>query len=222
MLRVLSSTFKPVVQVATNLVAASCVNNWLLIGWNKAGVTPYTGVAKQVCHGPLKRASCTNFVAKSRATLLSATTFQDLQQPDLLQDRLRSWVVKRSTSLLNSFSSSYRTFSYSWPGRRAKRNCDVRPREGSSFGGFCKVSGGSLHIRLVVNSLLSGSFVGRWVTEDRENAWGTSGKGARNDGGSFFLSPPQSLLIFTTNLHNFTFTLAARGTEEKRTTVSVL
>ena len=105
MLRVLSFTFKPVVQVATNLVTASCVNNWLLIGWNKAGVTPYTGVAKQVCHGPLKRASCTNFVAKSRATLLSATTFQDLQQPDLLQDRLRSWVLKRSTSLLNSFSS---------------------------------------------------------------------------------------------------------------------
>ena len=181
---------------------------WLLIGWNKAGVTPYTGVAKQVCHGPFKCASCTNFGAKSRATLLAATTFQNLQ----------SWVVKRSTSLLNSFSSSYRTFSYNWPGRRAKRNCDVRPRVGSSFGGFCKFSGGSLHIRLVVNSLLSGSFVGRWVTEDRENAWGTSGKGARNDGGSFFLSPPQSLLIFTTNLHNFTFTLAARGTEEKRTT----
>ena len=79
---------------------------WLLIGWNKAEVTPYTGVAKQVCHGPFKRASCTNFGAKCRATLLAATTFKNLQQPDLLQDRLRSLVVKRSTSLLNSFSSS--------------------------------------------------------------------------------------------------------------------
>ena len=82
--------------------------------------------------------------------------------------------------------------------RRVKRNCDVRPRVSSLFGGFCKFCGGSLHIRirLVVNSLLSGYyFVGRWVTVDREYAWGASGEGARNDGGSFFLSPPQSLLL---------------------------
>ena len=42
--------------------------SWLLIGYNYPGVTAYTGVtslaAKQVCPGPVKRASCTEFVKK--------------------------------------------------------------------------------------------------------------------------------------------------------------
>ena len=33
-------------------------------------------------------------------------TFRNRQQPDLLQDRFDSWVVKRATSLLSSFCSS--------------------------------------------------------------------------------------------------------------------
>ena len=32
------------------------------------------------------------------------------------------------------------------------------------------------------------------------------------------LSPPQSLLLFTINLHNFTFSLAVHGSEERRAT----
>ena len=46
---------------------------WPLIGWNYAGVTPYTGYtslcAKQVCLGPVKRATCTDFVAKGGTTV---------------------------------------------------------------------------------------------------------------------------------------------------------
>ena len=44
---------------------------------------------------------------------------------------------------------------------------------------------------------------------DQEHALGASGEATSNEGGSpirsFFLSPPQSLLLFTINLHNFTF-----------------
>ena len=35
--------------------------------------------------------------------LLSATTFRNLQQPSLLQDKVDSWVVKRAKSPFNSF-----------------------------------------------------------------------------------------------------------------------
>ena len=46
---------------------------WLLIGKNYAGVALYTWVAsfatKQVCLGPVYRATYTDFVAKSRTTL---------------------------------------------------------------------------------------------------------------------------------------------------------
>ena len=55
---------------------------------NYAGVTPHTAVisfaAKKVCLGPVKRATSTDFVAKS------TTTFYFLQQPKLLQDRIES------------------------------------------------------------------------------------------------------------------------------------
>ena len=58
-------------------------------------------VAKQVCLRPLKRATCTDFVTKSRTNLYFlqqlSTTFQD---------RFDAWVVKRATSLLNSFCSN--------------------------------------------------------------------------------------------------------------------
>ena len=38
--------------------------------------------------------------------LISATTFRNLQQPDLLQDRFDSRVVKRATSLFSPYSSN--------------------------------------------------------------------------------------------------------------------
>ena len=45
---------------------------WLLIGWNCAGFAPYMGITslavKQVRVGSVKRATCTDFVAKSRTT----------------------------------------------------------------------------------------------------------------------------------------------------------
>ena len=62
------------------------------------GVTSF--VAKQVCIGPLKRATCTDFVTKSRTSLYF------LQQVSItFQDRFDAWVVKRATPLLNSFCS---------------------------------------------------------------------------------------------------------------------
>ena len=53
---------------------------------------PYTGVtsraAEQVCLEPVKRATCIDFVAKSRTSLyFLQQIFRNLQQPDLLQDR---------------------------------------------------------------------------------------------------------------------------------------
>ena len=45
---------------------------WLLIGWNCAGFAPYMGITslavKQVRVGSVKRATCTDFVSKSRTT----------------------------------------------------------------------------------------------------------------------------------------------------------
>ena len=58
-------------------------------------------VAKQVCLGPLKRATCTDFVTKSRTSLYF------LQQLSItFHDGFDAWVVKRATPLLNSFCSN--------------------------------------------------------------------------------------------------------------------
>ena len=57
--------------------------------------------AKHVCHGPVKRATCTGFVAKSISTLY----FLQPAKTWFVQDRLASWVVKRTTSIINSFDS---------------------------------------------------------------------------------------------------------------------
>jgi len=53
---------------------------------------PYTGrtslAAKQVCLGPVKLSNmCRFWFKKQDYSLLCATTFRNLQQPDLLQDR---------------------------------------------------------------------------------------------------------------------------------------
>ena len=58
--------------------------------------------AKQVCHGPVKRATCTGFVAKSRSTLY----FLQPAKTWFVQERYASWVVKRTTSIINSFDSN--------------------------------------------------------------------------------------------------------------------
>ena len=83
---------------------------WILIGWNYAGVTPYTGATslavKQVRIGSVKHAARANFFAERRTTvILFASAFRNLQQPGLLQDRFE-WVVKRATLLFNSFCSN--------------------------------------------------------------------------------------------------------------------
>ena len=67
MQRFLTPTFKPVLQQIK--LREYC----LLLGWNYAGVIPYTGVtplaAKQVCLGPVKRTTCTDSVPRSITTL---------------------------------------------------------------------------------------------------------------------------------------------------------
>ena len=63
--------------------------------------------AKQVCLGPERNATCTDFVAKKKIfSLLTATTFRNLQQSVLLQNRFDSWVVKSATQLFNSYRSN--------------------------------------------------------------------------------------------------------------------
>ena len=53
------------------------------------------GIFEKRATGPAKRATCTNFVAKSRTTpYFSATNFRSLQKDDLLQDR---WNVGSKT-----------------------------------------------------------------------------------------------------------------------------
>ena len=64
-------------------------------------------VAKQVCFGSVKTRNMYRFCWKKyNYSLFSATTFRNLQQPDLLQDRFDSWLVKSALSLFNSFDSN--------------------------------------------------------------------------------------------------------------------
>ena len=61
------------------------------------------------------------------------------------------------------------------------------------------------------------------VASTREVGW-ASGKDARNEGGSpkekrnSANQGPQTLPLFTINIHNFAFSLAAHGPEKRRTT----
>ena len=75
-------------------------------------------VAKQVCFGPVKTRNMYRFCWKKyNYSLLSATTFRNLQQPDLLQDRFDSWLVKCAISLFNSFYSNVvnQVARFCWP-----------------------------------------------------------------------------------------------------------
>ena len=60
-------------------------SDWIKLRGNHAVQGSYVTYCEQVCLGPIKRATCTDFVAK--VELLS--TFGNLQQLDLLQDRFK-------------------------------------------------------------------------------------------------------------------------------------
>ena len=106
MLRVLLPTNQTCI-VANKIQCCKLREYWLLIGWNYAEVTPYTGVtslaSKQVCLGPvIKPRNIDRFWCKNwNFSLVFATNFRNLYKPDLLQGRLHSWVVKCATSLFN-------------------------------------------------------------------------------------------------------------------------
>ena len=104
MLRVLHPGIKSVLQQIRLLqVELILTFDWIKFHAIHGGVTSL--VAKQVCLRPLKRATRTDFVTKSRTNLYFlqqlSTTFQD---------RFDAWVVKRATSLLNSFCSNITCF----------------------------------------------------------------------------------------------------------------
>ena len=88
---VLLNTFKP------NQVVASCVNTDF--GLDKiTGESRHSRDLRQLLKnkivGPVKRATCTDFVAKRRTTPFFPS-FRNLQQPDLLQDSLiRGWLIR--------------------------------------------------------------------------------------------------------------------------------
>ena len=81
--------------LATHQVVGSCVSTvfWL------------DRITRESCHTrdcvTIKRSTNTCFDAKSRTTLYSVCN--NFSRPDLLQDRFDPWVVKRATSLFNSF-----------------------------------------------------------------------------------------------------------------------
>ena len=64
--------------------------------------------AKQVCHGPVRKTrNMYRFCCqKKNFSLLTATTFRNLQQSVSLQNRFDSWVVKSATQLFNSYSNN--------------------------------------------------------------------------------------------------------------------
>ena len=101
MLRVLSLTFKPFLQQIRLLQVASILtSDWIrLPGSQEIYDRSYITCCKRSLLGPVKHEACRD--ANFNYSLLSATTFCNLQQPDLLQDRFDSWVVKCATSLFN-------------------------------------------------------------------------------------------------------------------------
>ena len=94
-LRILPLTFKPVLQHTRLLEAA-----WIL---SSDWIELHGSHAIHGLYVTIKRSTYTCFAAKSRTTPYAALTFRNPQQPELLQDRFDPWVVKRATSLFNSF-----------------------------------------------------------------------------------------------------------------------
>ena len=74
---------------------------WLLIGKNYAGLALYTWVSsfatKQVCLGPVNRATYTDFVAKSRTTLYFLKQLLAINiSASLRKQRCHHWLSPRS------------------------------------------------------------------------------------------------------------------------------
>ena len=99
---VLLNTFKP------NQVVASCVNTDF--GLDKiTGESRHSRDLRQLLKnkivGPVKRATCTDFVAKRRTTPFFPS-FRNLQQPDLLQDSLiRGWLMRNAAGCSTLFEA---------------------------------------------------------------------------------------------------------------------
>ena len=96
------------------------ISDWIKLRWGYTKQRSYfmSFVAKQVCFGPVKTRNVYRFCWKKyNYSLLSATTFRNLQQPVLLQDRFDSWLVKCAISLFNSFYSNVvnQVARFCWP-----------------------------------------------------------------------------------------------------------
>ena len=96
------------------------ISDWIKLRWGYTIQRSYfmSFVAKQVCFGPVKTRNMYRSVWKKyNYSLLSATTFRNLQQPDFLQDRFDSWLVKCAISLFNSFYSNAvnQVARFGWP-----------------------------------------------------------------------------------------------------------
>ena len=96
---VLITTFKPVLhQIRSLQVVRVLTSDWIKLLGSHAIHRIYVTCWKTNLFGPVKRATCTHFVAKRRTTPFFAS-FRNLQHPDLLQDSSIRWVVKRATWL---------------------------------------------------------------------------------------------------------------------------
>ena len=96
------------------------ISDWIKLLWSYTIQRSYfmSFVAKQVCFGPVKTRNMYRFFwEKYNYSLLSATTFRNLQQPDLLQDRFDSFLLKCAISLFNSFYSNVvnQVARFCWP-----------------------------------------------------------------------------------------------------------
>ena len=92
---VLLTTFKPVLhQIRSLQVVWILTSDWIKLLGRHAIHGIYVNCWKTKLFGPVKRATCTDFVAKRRATPFFPS-FRNLQQPDLLQDSLiRGWLMR--------------------------------------------------------------------------------------------------------------------------------
>ena len=98
MLRVLPPTFKP---SCNKSGCCKLREYWLPIGKNYAEVALYTWVSsfatKQVCLGPVNRATYTDFVAKSRTTLYFLQQLLAINiSASLRKQRCHHWLSPRS------------------------------------------------------------------------------------------------------------------------------
>ena len=106
MLRVLPLTFKPVLQQISLLqVAWTLTFDWIKITRDSR----HTGELSYVTFAdlrPVKRATCTDFVAKSRTTLYFRQQLFAACTTRFVARQVWVWVVKLITSLFNQFWSN--------------------------------------------------------------------------------------------------------------------